>query len=90
MSVVYFDLETTDKLTTSQIVGLGAVAGADAFHRHILPTCPINFIASKIHGITKVGDRIFYKGEEIEDAMDDPGKALDFGRIHDLVGRKEL
>ena len=78
MSVVYFDLETTDRFTYSQIVGLGAVDDQDnEFHCHIIPTCPINFIASKIHGITKGGDRIVYKGEEIEDAMDDPGKALE-------------
>ena len=78
MSVVYFDLETTNRFTTSQIVGLGAIDDqGNEFHRHIIPTCAINFMASKIHGITKVGDGLFFKGEEIEDAMDDPGKALE-------------
>ena len=39
------------RFTYSQIVGLDAVDDQDnAFHCHIIRTCPINFIASKIHG----------------------------------------
>ena len=77
MSIVYFDLETTDCKTNCQIVGLGAIDDKDnEFHRHLIPTCPINFYASKIHGITKLGDGLFLKGELIEDAME-PSIALE-------------
>ena len=76
MSVIYYDLETTDRFTTSQIVGLGAIDDkGNEFHRYIIPTCNINFVASKIHGIKKIGDKLFCNGQEIEDAIG-PNEAL--------------
>ena len=71
MSVVYFDFETTNLHTKSEIVGLGAVDDqGDEFHRYIIPRCPINLASSKRNGITKNGEAIFYKGVKIEDAVE--------------------
>ena len=53
MTVIYYDLETTDLSKTSQIVSIGAVTEHGAtFHRYLIPTCPISPRASQIHDIT--------------------------------------
>ncbi len=68
--VIFVDLVRHEGV---QIVSIGAttVDGSKKFHEYLLPTCDIDPMASKVHGITKSTDqtKMFLNSVELEDVV---------------------
>ncbi|KAI9546509.1 hypothetical protein NQZ68_026730 [Dissostichus eleginoides] len=63
-TIVFFDLETTGT-KSCHIVQLGANCENDDFNRYILPRIPIEYGATKVHGLTVSDGQLFLHGEPV-------------------------